>query len=199
MSRRPIARALSVAALCVAMVTATPGARAGFSDDEQAQLDRGELLVAPLVYDRGDHRYVGGVSYFISSAPIDALSVVARDPSRLKELLPAVQQVELLSISKAGVAKVHVTHKFGPTHGGYTFLCMFSEQGRFGRFWLDPEADNALEDAWGFIRLTPLGNGRTLVTYGLLFDLGPGMLRALFEGKIRKAALEYPRRLAYAT
>jgi hypothetical protein len=76
---------------------------------------------------------------------------------------------------------------------------MFGEKGRFGRFWLDPSADNALEDAWGFIRLTPLPNGRTLVTYGLLFDLGSGVIRALFEGKIRKAALEYPRRLAYAT
>jgi hypothetical protein len=142
---------------------------------------------------------VGGVSYFVASAPIDRLSTVARDPSRLKDLLPAVQRVELLSISPAGVARVHVTHKLGFTHGSYTFLCMFAEQGRFGRFWLDPSADNALEDAWGFIRLTPLPNGRTLVTYGLLFDLGSGVIRALFEGKIRKAALEYPRRLAYAT
>ncbi len=199
MPRRPLARALVVGALALAATTAVPRASAGFSDDEQARLDRGELVVAPVVYERGERTFVGGVSYFEATAPIERLSVVARDPSRLKDLLPAVEQVELRSISTAGVAKIHVRHKLGFTHGGYTFLCLFQDHGRYGRFWLDPTADNVLADAWGFIRLTPLPNGRTLVTYGLLFDLGPGMLRALFEGKIRKAALEYPRRLAHAT
>ena len=188
-------------AIVVATLTLTaPSARAStsLSGDQQRALDTGELVVAPLEYARGDQHFVGGVSYFVASAPIERLSMVARDPARWRALLPNVESAELVSVSKAGVARVRVTHRLGFTRGGYTLVCAFQDHGRFGRFWLDLGADNALEDGWGFVRLTPLSDGRTLITYGLLFDLGPGLLHALFEGRIRRAALEYPRRLAHA-
>jgi hypothetical protein len=196
---RRLPRVLGALFVALAIAATSAPARAGFSADQQKRLDRGELVVEPMEYERGKHEYVGGVSYAISTTPIERLSEIARDPKRLPELLPAVEKVEVLSISeKTGIAKIRVTHKLGPTRGSYTFLCMFHDGGLLGRFWLDPTADNALDDAWGYVRLTPLGGGRTLVTYGLLYDLGPGVIRMLFEARIRNVALEYPLRLAHA-
>ncbi len=103
-----------------------------------------------------------------------------------------------MSISRGGVAHGRVLPRVGFTRGRYTLLCALQDHGRFGRLRLDPGADNALEGGWGFVRLTPLSDGRTLITYGLLFGLGPGLPHAFFEGHIRRAALGYPRRLAHA-
>jgi hypothetical protein len=190
---------LAALALALSLPSLSPRpASAAFSPDQQTRLDRGELVVEPMEYALGDHKFVGGVSYFVSDAPSERLSAVMRDPQRLHELLLAVEKVELLSISKTGLGRVRVTHKLGFTRGSYTLLCLFHDQGRVGRFWLDRTADNALDDAWGYMRLTPLPGGKTLITYALLFDLGPGMVRTLFEGRIRKNALEYPRRLDHA-
>ena len=36
---------------------------------------------------------------------------------------------------------------------------------------------------------------RTLVTYGVLVDLGPGLFRDLFEERVKNAALTVPDRL----
>lgn len=195
----PPPRWLGAASLALALTALGPRrASAAFSPDQQARLDAGELVVEPLEYSLGDRKFVGGVSYTVATAPIEQLSVAMRDPTRLSELLPSVEKVELLSVSKTGVGRVRVTHKLGFTRGSYTILCLFHDAGRLGRFWVDPTADNAVDDAWGYMRLTPLPGGRTLVTFALLFDLGPGMLRALFERRIQRLALEYPRRLAHA-
>ena len=60
------------------------------------------------------------------------------------------------------------------------------------------EGDNDLADGWGYLRLTPLPAGKTLVTWAVLFDVGEGVTRALFEAKMQRAALDVPRRLAHA-
>ena len=41
-------------------------------------------------------------------------------------------------------------------------------------------------------RVEPTGDGRTLVTYMVLVDLGPGWIRRIFEGRIRRVLLSAP-------
>lgn len=184
-------------ALGVVGTTSTP-ARAAFTAAERARLAKGELVVEPLDLDRGDARYIGGLAYQIIDEDWERLSTISRDVTRFHELLPYVSSATLLDIDAEGVARVRVVHEVGPFHGAYTTKIAFSENGKKARFWLDREAQNDVENAWGFVRFTPLPGGkRTLVTYALLFDLGEGLL-AMFESRIRDAALSYPRKLADA-
>ncbi|GAC1367005.1 MAG: hypothetical protein NVSMB47_18220 [Polyangiales bacterium] len=180
----------------------TAGARrvqAGFSAEERGRLARGEAVVEETEVDRGDRQLVGGVVYLIVEADCDRLSTIARDVSRFHELLPHVDAAQLVDVAPSGVARVRIAHSVGPMSGGYTLKMAFSDEGRSARFSLDKTASHDVDEVWGFLRLTPLGGGRqTLVTWGILFDLGPGVLRALFESRIRAAALSYPRRLADA-
>jgi hypothetical protein len=60
---------------------------------------------------------------------------------------------------------------------------------------MDPRRRHDIEDAWGFMRVEPFGDGRTLVTYGILVDIGPSLLRDLFEERVRALALSVPDRI----
>lgn len=72
-----------------------------------------------------------------------------------------------------------------------------NQQGAIYRFWLDRTKPHGIEDAWGYFRLEPLADGpngmpRVLLTYGILVDVGPGLVRDLFEEPLRRLALTVP-------
>jgi hypothetical protein len=196
----PAPRALLALALGTAALLATLPARAEFTADDAARLARGEMVTEESDYVRGYDQFVGGVSYLIVPQRWERLSETARDVKKLPVVLPYVKSIKLLRVAPSGRATVRVEHQFGIMPAGYTVVYEFKDGGRFGRFWLDPTADNSLHDAWGFVRLTPIGDGsRTLVTVGILFDLGAGLFRNLFESRIKHLVLALPRRLANAT
>ncbi|MBI2393159.1 MAG: SRPBCC family protein [Deltaproteobacteria bacterium] len=165
---------------------------------EKARLAQGESVVEPTTYARHGGRYVGGVAYRIVDADAQHLSSIVRSPKRWRELLPKVTDVELGGIDAQGRGHVRLTHGVGPFSGSYSILIAFSEKGQHARFWVDRSQENDIADGWGFIRLTPLPLGKTLVTWGVLVDVGDGLFRTLFEGKIQRSALDFPRRLAHA-
>jgi hypothetical protein len=86
-----------------------------------------------------------------------------------------------------GDALVQATQGTALVQATYTLRLHLS--GREVRFWMDPRRSHDISDAWGFLRAVPLGDGRTLVTYGVLIDMGPGLLREMFEERGRDLAL----------
>lgn len=190
------ARALAPLAF-TAIVCAAPRADALSKIDRQ-RLASGESVNAPTVHEKDGRRFVGGLSYRIVDADVERVSRIVRDPKRFPELFPRLHSASLLRVDDAGRAWIRFEHALGPVRGGYTAVLACTEKGRHCKFRLDRQFDNALDDGWGFVRLTPLPGGRTLVTWGVLFDLGGGMIRLLFESKIQRAALDFPRRLAHA-
>jgi hypothetical protein len=169
-----------------------------FTSVENERLARRESIVEPTTLQKGGGRFVGGLAYRIIDADADHISKVFRTPARWTEVLPRVREAELVKVDEKGQAHVRVTHQFGLFRGSYDLVVAFTEQGRFGRFWIDQHGDNDLVDGWGYLRLTPLPAGKTLVTWAVLFDVGEGVTRALFEAKMQRAALDVPRRLAHA-
>jgi hypothetical protein len=63
------------------------------------------------------------------------------------------------------------------------------------RFWVDTRYPHSVDDAWGYFQMLPVGESKTLVNYGVRVDLGPGLIRLLFEERIRRAALSTPMRV----
>lgn len=183
--------------LCTAMLAVSSPASA-LTGLEKARLAQGESIVEPTSLVRDEHRFVGGVAYRIVDADAARLSTIVRAPQRWRELLPRVTDVELEGVDAHGRGHVRLTHAFGPFSGSYSVVIAFSDKGHTARFWIDKTKENALSDGWGYVRLTPLPFGKTLVTWGVLFDLGDGVTRSLFENKIQRLALEFPRRLAHA-
>jgi hypothetical protein len=79
-----------------------------------------------------------------------------------------------------------------------------SEDRSLYRFWIDERYPHDLDDAWGFLRLEALAGSRGLredqvgdylVTYGLVFDLGGGILQSMFSQRILAVLRTIPERL----
>jgi hypothetical protein len=66
---------------------------------------------------------------------------------------------------------------------------------RVVRFWLDPSEPHSVDDVWGFFRATRYDDQRSLVSVGALVDLGPGVIRMLFEQRIQRSILRMPNRI----
>jgi hypothetical protein len=60
------------------------------------------------------------------------------------------------------------------------------------RFWLDRSRPHDIGDCWGFFRVDPAEGGKTLLSYGALLHLEFGVMKLLFQEKIRGYALLVP-------
>ena len=185
-------RILPLTALAVLLFAASAAPAGGLTARETQQLLRGETVVRTQLLRRGDRRYVGGVTYSVVDADADELAQLVADVDAWRRILPKTRSAR--SMGTAGNdALVELTHGSALVQATYTMRVR--REGRVVRFWMDPGRRHDIEDAWGFVRAEPMADGRSLVTYGVLIDMGPGLLRDLFEDTVRELALSVPDRV----
>lgn len=180
---------LVLAAPCARAQTAQASADSAYSPLSQAEMARlwkGETVVRTQTLARGAAHYVGGVTYTIVDAPADQLPALLSSTETLKRVLPRTR-----SALRVGAAEsdelIQVTQGTPLLQGTYTIRMHRGPHEL--RFWMDRSRPHDIADAWGFLRATPLDDGRALLTYGVLVDLGPGLFRDLFEIRVRDLAL----------
>jgi hypothetical protein len=187
---RHFARVVPAALAALALLLGNAAARAnGLSPQENDKLVRGETVARAQDLQRYGRRYVGGVTYKILDASEDDLESLLLDVSAWRRFLPKTRDAQ--RVGNVGVDPlVRVTHGSALVQVGYTLRV--HRDGNVVRFWMDPTRSHDIEDVWGFFRAEALGDGRTLVTYGILIDMGDGILRDLFEPRVRQLALDVP-------
>ena len=124
--------------------------------------------------------------------PADRVVDVLGDVDGWRSLLPRTRSARPVG-SESGDELVELTHGTFFVHATYTMRVR--REGREVRFWMDAHRPHDIEDAWGFWRAEPLPDGRSLVTFAVLIDMGPGILRDLFESRVRELALSVPDRV----
>ena len=199
-------RTLLAMSCVVGAVTLAPGATAAPTigdldriDADQARLQQGEAVTYPqTLYHRGK-RYIGGVTYAIVDASADELLQLLADMSAYTEVLPYARSAHL--VGKAGADRlVEITQGTSFITAAYTLRLRADDEKREVRFWLDPSRPHGIDDAWGYFRVkalpaSPDGSPRVLLAYGILVDLGPGLIRDFFESRIQASMLTVPERL----
>lgn len=188
-----VGRALAFAAAVSAAALAPRGARAdGLSSDESARLLRGDVVSRTQQLDRGKRHYVGGVSYAVVDATPGDLAALVDDVSAWRRILPRTRDARRIG-SEGGDVLAEITHGTLFVSVGYTMR--LHREGNEVRFWLDRTRPHDIDDAWGYFRAQPMPDGRTLVTWAILVDMGDGMLRDMFESKVQQMALTVPERV----
>jgi hypothetical protein len=184
-----------MASLVAPMLAGARPARAasGLSSDELERLGRGETVVRTQDLDTGLHSYIGGVTYTVLDAtPAEVMSVFD-DVRAYERVLPKTKHARLVGMNDGDD---YVELRQGNSLIDATYTVRIHRGPAELRFWLDRSKPHGIEDAWGFLRVQPLpegpGGARTLVTYGVLVDLGSGIVRDLFSEKIRTLALSVP-------
>jgi hypothetical protein len=184
-------RLIGIAAVAALALAAVPGvARAdGLSRGETDRLLRGDTVARTQQVRRGARRYVGGVTYTIVEAGIADLASLLDDVRSWRRFLPKTRDAQRVG-AVGGDSLVEITHGSPLVKVAYTLRVQ--REGSVVRFWMDPSRSHDIEDAWGFFRAEPMPDGRTLLTYGILIDMGDGLLRDMFEDRVQELALEVP-------
>jgi hypothetical protein len=174
----------------------TPGFVSRLQEDENAALLRGETVTRDQTLERGDKRYVGGVTYTLVDATPDEIDALLDDMRAYQKVLPRTKQARLVGRNDADA---YIELHQGNAIVDATYTLRVRRGRNEARFWLDATKPHAIADAWGFFRYEPVtdasGAPRVLLTYGVLVDLGPGLVRELFEDRVKVALLSVPRRL----
>ena len=179
---------------------ARPPSGDGFSRPELAAADHRRLLAGqPVVredtVETATGRYVGGVTYLLVDAPVDAIASVLDNVRAYPHILPYTRAAAWIGLSRSGDALVELEQGNALAQGRYTIRVHREQAGPHAqtfRFWLDPRFSHDIADASGFFQMEPIGQERTLLTYMVLVDLGPGLIRALFEDRVRRVMLSTP-------
>lgn len=197
-------RLLAVSAFALALVGAPRAHADRLTPSEMARLDRRETVVREHTMERGDHRWIGGVTYTVVDASNAEVAAIFDDVEALGRMLPRTKSARAAGAS-GGDTFLELVQGNALVEASYT-IRVRREQGE-ARFWLERSLPHGgLDDAWGYFRYEPFidasGDERVLLTYGVLVDVGPGLVRDLFEERVRTTLLSVPqlvrRRLAVA-
>ena len=164
----------------------------GLDADERAALLSGDTVSRPLEFDKNGGSYVGGVSYqLVRAVPAEVLAAVMNVPE-LPNLLPRTRRATRIDGDEQRT-RVELEQGNSVASATYTVLLTRQSPGEV-RFWLDARRPHGIKDVWGYFRARPFGD-QTLVTVAIALDVGPGLVRLLFEDRIQRLALETPRHI----
>jgi hypothetical protein len=187
---------VAVCAVALAGISWAPSARAEehvFGAQESARLARGETVTFEQTVDKAGHHYIGGVTYTVVDASASELTALLEDVRAYRQLLPHTKAAQLIGVN-GNVFFVELRQGTALLETSYTIRVRREEGGQLFRFWLDPTKPHGIADASGFFRVSPLPDDppRVLLTYGILVDVGPGIVRDLFEERLRTLVLQVP-------
>ena len=160
----------------------------GFSQAELGRLRTGRLVARPIA--RASRNLLGGNSWIVVEAPADEVWRALSEPSRYPRMWKAVDRVRVLS-KRGNRTILHVEQRSTLADVDLTVRLDFQAQAREIDFRVD-ESDGSVREAWGFFRLEPQGDSRTLIAYGAAVDPGASLVRALFEDRLRRKILDLP-------
>lgn len=171
----------------------------GLSTEQHETLRAGNRVEELVELERQGQRYVGGVSYALVRAEPKQVFEVLNQLRTLSDVLPSTRDTRI--VDRSG-NRVRVELEQGNSMVSTTFTVFFQLEPPEGhndphvvRFWLDPSQPHSIDDAWGFFRATRYDAEYSLVSVGALVNLGPGVIRMLFEQRIQRSILRMPNRI----
>lgn len=177
------------ALLVSAPVQAAPGksSRPSLLPSEREALLAGEVVSRPMHFETESGSYRGGVSYSLVNAPAAAVLAALSNVETLPQALPHTKSARLIDV-RGSLARVELDH------GGTTYTVSIERSpGRSElRFWLDPSRPHDISDVFGFFRVEPFGEDKSLVTVAAALDLGSGLTKLFFSDAVERTVLSTP-------
>jgi len=187
-SRRMLLGAIASALTCVFLPHDALADR--LTTDEEKRLARGEVVKRSFDVELPAGDFIGGLGYVIIAAPpAEVLDVLLTSTSYL-HIFARTQEARLAA--REGDDLIITLRQGNKKISGQYSVRARRETPSLVRFWLDPSRPHDIADCWGFFRLDPVPGGKTLLTYGALLHLEFGIIKLLFQEKIRAYALETP-------
>lgn len=194
--RRPFAAVLAALAaggvLAASLALAQrPSAGAPFTREERERLLGRELVRRPDARREGGYSYIGGTSWIRIAAPRQRVWEVVNDVRRYPRLIPGVSEARLVE-ERGDRRVVHVRHTYSFVSAAYHASVQVDRRRWTLTFELDRTRPHDVRDGRGFITLDRYGRGETIVTWGVMADVGSGILTGVFAPVIHDWILRVP-------
>jgi len=163
---------------------------AGLSAEEKKTLQQGGIVKRTFDLDLPQGDCIGGLAYVIIPAQPKEVMAILLEPASYAHIFPLTQEATL--VGREGDDFFITLRQGGRTVSGEYTVRARRESASLVRFWLDPSRPHDIDDVWGYFRADPAEGGKTLLSYGALLHLEMGLIKFLFQEKIRSYALEIP-------
>ncbi|HEX3777447.1 MAG TPA: SRPBCC family protein [Polyangiaceae bacterium] len=177
-----------------ASAVAAPNGASVLSRTERDALLAGDVVSRPMHFETPRGSYVGGLSYSIVNAPAANVLVALSNVDTLPQALPRTKAAHLIDV-EGTVARVELVQGQGAIEASYTVRLERAPGRSELRFRLDPTRPHDIEDVFGFFRVEPFGEGKSLVTVAAAIDLGPGIASLFFSDAVERVVLGAPRQI----
>ncbi len=166
-------------------------AKADFTKTEQRRLDSGKLVTRYETKALGNLKLVGGTSWQVVDASPELVWKGFRDFGRYKHFLPQCDESKVVGRTANGVV-LRLEHSEGPVRAHYHMAIKANETIRAAQFRLSTKYPNDIREGWGFVKISPYKGGRTLVSFGVMADIGTGILAGAVRSSIHQWMLHVP-------
>jgi hypothetical protein len=165
-----------------------------FADDEKAALDRGEVVRHPLDADSNSEGYLGGTSYVVVNAVPEVVWRAMQDIDSFPNIFPRTLDTEVIS-DRGSRKVVKMTQGTSLIAISFYVLYRFDEEARKISWEMIQDQPHDLDDTRGYWQVEAYGEGKSLVTYVNVINIGQGAVLALFSGAIQNGLLGVPANL----
>lgn len=168
-----------------------------FSPEEVKTLASGRLVQRPVLRRRGKQKLMGGTSFQVIDAPVDLVWQALLDTPRYPRMMPEVVEAKL--VERHGERRT-VFLRQGRTSFLQTTYYLDVDVNSAEHdisFRIDKNRPHDLRTAYGFYNIRPFegasgGPARTLLSYGIMADIGGGFLAALARDTVHEWMLKTP-------
>ncbi len=166
------------------------------TEADHARLARGELVTRRASERRGPFNLIGGTSWQVIEASPDTVWRALQDLDEFDEMLPGASAARE-TFHRGADRGVWVRHGRGALQASYHLRLSYIDASRVVMFQLDDRHPSALRAGWGFIKVQPYPRGRTLVSFGILADVGEGLIAGAVRPKVHTWMLRVPRTMKH--
>jgi len=164
-----------------------------FTAEEQRLLANGRLVRRRATRRRGQLRLIGGSAFQVVNRSVDDTWQVLCDEGSYTSWLPQTDDARTVW-HRPGERVMRFRHSVGLVTAQYHLRLTYDHEHHDLAFRLDPQRPNDLRAAWGFFRVQPYEDDadRSLVSYGVMADVGGGVIGGMFRDQIHESLLLVP-------
>lgn len=190
---------LAVALAQLSPTAALAGIRADreFTAQERVRLDAGELVTRPRSQRRGGLNLTGGTSFQVIDATPEVVWAALLDTSSYRHTMPRVTEARVVG-ERPDRRTLFMRHGAkGLIERSYYLNLKFDADRRDITFVIDASRPHDVKAAWGFYTVRPYDadSRRTILSYGVMADVGGGLLTRLAGSSVQRWMLRPPNML----
>ncbi|MEM7436308.1 MAG: SRPBCC family protein [Myxococcota bacterium] len=194
MRRSILAGVIALSGLWAVGTLSVASAQTGqLTSEDKVLLASGELVMHPKNEQRGSLKLFGGQSWQVVDVPTDLAWRALQDLRRYKRFIPLATESKIKGQHGEEI-DLAIRQQWGPVDISYVLQTTLDGDKRAMVFRLDHSQGHELRAGWGFLRVRPLKDGKTLVSFGAMVDIGDGVLVSVIRPAVRKDLLRIPTR-----